>query len=166
MLNIRPVDNSVDESSQAEECSVLDAAEETFQTFGYEEGESESSESEPISAEHLTSLHTLRVLVESLISRLRRDVDKLWTKVENPSADLTLEQMCDDIETYIQKRIWGEKESVVSSLVKLTGLLTKIIPMERTIAGLGKDEEANMEAELPLAEEDEMLITRYSKKIE
>ena len=59
--------------------------------------------------------------------------------------------------------IFGEKETVVSALVKLAGILTKIIPMEQDIMTIiNKSEEKKIQ---DLSEEDMEIIKRYLAKV-
>jgi hypothetical protein len=60
--------------------------------------------------------------------------------------------------------LWGEKENAVSVLVKLTGLLLKLIPLEREITGKSTtppEEEESGE----LNEEDRELLRRYVERV-
>lgn len=55
--------------------------------------------------------------------------------------------------------LWGDKENAVSLLVKLTGLLVKIIPLERELAS------GEAEAELALSEDDDAILARYAERV-
>ncbi len=56
--------------------------------------------------------------------------------------------------------LWGEKENAVSLLVKLTGLLVKIIPLERELT------QGEMAGEMvSLSEEDEEILARYEERV-
>lgn len=57
--------------------------------------------------------------------------------------------------------LWGEKESAVGALVKLTGLLLKIIPLEQELLG---NPVASVEQE-NLSLEDSAILKRYIERV-
>lgn len=86
------------------------------------------SEYDEIIKEHKKSLKLTRVIIVSLIS-------KLDNTVANGSFNETLGED--------GNFLWGEKDNVISVLVKLTGLLVKVVPMEKELLDSEKTEENN-----------------------
>lgn len=61
--------------------------------------------------------------------------------------------------------LWGEKENAVSLLVKLSGLLFKILPLEQQLyTGKTLSPESMGEESMPLATEDKAILERYLEK--
>jgi len=101
---------------------------------------------------HKQSLELTRNMIVSLISRLDDTMN------EN-SFDERIEEEW--------KLVWGEKESVVSVLVKLTGLLVKVVPMERQLLDSERTETSvnNSNVGRIINSDDKEIIKRYIKKL-
>ena len=69
---------------------------------------------------NLTDVQTVRTILSVLIMKLQEELEGACFEPE-----------ADDVQE--RKRIWGDKESVMSSLVKLSGLLIKLIPLEEAL---------------------------------
>jgi hypothetical protein len=100
------------------------------------------------STRHATSVAKLLQLVEGLVIELESGLQAI------PQAEEQRERW---------RYIFGEKENVVSILVKLTGILVKIIPMEHEIMSIiNKSAEKKVK---DLSSEDIEIIKRYLKKV-
>ena len=63
------------------------------------------------------------------------------------------------------KYLWGEKESVVSILTKLTSLLVKVVPVERKLLDSDKAEKPNQTSGRIINSDDKEIIKRYIQKL-
>lgn len=102
----------------------------------------------PVSTRHAESIRKVVKLVESIVAELEG-------YLHNQSQD--------EESVNRWKYIFGDKENIVSSLTKLTGILVKIIPMEQDIMKvLNKDNENKVN---DISEEDVEIIKRYLEKV-
>ncbi len=100
------------------------------------------------STRHSGSVLRLLKMIEILMEELESGLNSL------PEDDARKERW---------RYIFGDKENVISALVKLTGILVKIIPMEHELMSIiNKQDAKQMEN---LSEEDVEIIKRYLKKI-
>lgn len=61
---------------------------------------------------------------------------------------------------------WGEKENALSVLVKLSGVISKIIPLEQELRSqFGESEGEEQKLPVPTTEEDKAIIKRYIDKL-
>lgn len=105
------------------------------------------------------NIQNLQSLLEQLILKLQVDVDKLWISERNSTDKASENTYEDNVTIFLQKRIWGEKESILGCLTKLVMLLDKMVALEQHLGKIqDKDETPEM---LPLTEEDQLLIERY-----
>lgn len=93
-------------------------------------------------------------ITRNLVTTLIRAVEK---EIVTPSLS--------NQETTSKAALWGEKENAVSVLVKLTGLLLKLIPLEREIAGRSSAETPDNEGDDQLSHEDSELLRRYVERM-
>ena len=99
---------------------------------------------------HKEDLDLTRKIIVSLIVKLENIVnDKAYNK-EN----------FDEL-----KYLWGEKESVVSILTKLTTLLVKVVPVERKLLDSDKTEKTDQTSGIIIKTHDKEIIRRYIKKL-
>lgn len=99
---------------------------------------------------HKEDLDLTRKIIVSLIVKLENIVnDKAYNK-EN----------FDEL-----KYLWGEKESVVSILTKLTTLLVKVVPVERKLLDSDKTEKTNQTSGRIINSDDKEIIKRYIEKL-
>jgi hypothetical protein len=97
----------------------------------------------------IENLEVTRILIISLIDRLGEVI-----KNKEFTSEMPLEW----------KYIWGEKESAVSILSKLTGLLIKVVPMEKKLLdSKAGEKKANVVNEF-LTNDDKEIIKRYLER--
>ncbi|MDA0780983.1 MAG: hypothetical protein PQ612_01365 [Rickettsiales bacterium] len=94
-----------------------------------------------IIGEHKEGLGKTRKIIVNLIARLERDI-------EIADGD------CTGGHSYI----WGDKDNAVSLLTKLTGLLVKVVPLEKQL--LDSDKADNKTSELRVINSDDKEIIR------
>jgi len=99
-----------------------------------------------LTGQHKRSLARIRKLVLFLIEKLEEALASEGVIDELPAE---------------WKYIWGDKENAVSALTKLTGLLVKIIPMERQLLDLSDSEAMEDASKATLSDEDKEIIRRY-----
>jgi|GEM_PF-3739598 len=93
------------------------------------------------------------------VFRLLKLVEELVVELESGLSIL----LPDETQKKRWSHIFGEKENVTSVLVKLAGVLVKIIPMEHELMTIiNKSEEKKVK---DLSEEDMEIIKRYLQKI-
>lgn len=99
-------------------------------------------------------------------TRHAESVFKLLKFVEEMIHELESHMQNNSEEEGLQKRwkhVFGDKENIISVLIKLTGILVKIIPMEQDIMKvINKDNESKIN---DLSEEDVEIIKRYLQKV-
>jgi hypothetical protein len=91
----------------------------------------------------------------------RKIIVSLIVKLENIVNDNTYNKENFDEWKYL----WGEKESVVSVLTKLTSLLVKVVPVERKLLDCDKTEKSNQTSGRIINSDDKEIIKRYIKKL-
>ncbi len=103
-----------------------------------------------LTQQHMKSLEENRLFITNLINQL----DKVLNKNEY-----------DENESIEWKYIWGEKENVVSSLNKLTGLLLKIITIEQQLNEKSSTKTLSIKKKGRILDStDKEIIRRYVKK--
>lgn len=92
-------------------------------------------------------------VTREIICRLMHKLEALSKEVE------TLEEVPSN-----WKYVWGEKENIVSSLTKLTGLLLKIIPLEQSVDDYYSSTTSLKKKPDPISKNDEEIINRYVER--
>ena len=90
------------------------------------------------------------------LEKTRKIIVNLVTKLED------IVENYDD--TNSLSHVWGDKENVVSSLAKLTGLLVKVVPMEKQLLDSISDEGKTSNVERIINSDDKEIIKRFIKK--
>lgn len=106
-----------------------------------------------LSSTHAHDLNVTRSLITTLISALEREfiTPALYEISSNEKA----------LPSPARILLWGEKENAVGALVKLTGLLLKVIPLEQQLAG----NPIHATEDEPLSPEDHAIVARYVERI-
>jgi hypothetical protein len=110
--------------------------------------------------------NTTNTIAEEHLSELRHTrkiITKLITFIDDTSSS-PLQDNDDNIMQSLQWKLFcGEKETLVSALTKLTGLLTKVIPMEQELTEKQLQKSPQKQVR-PLSKEDRAIIQKYLKK--
>lgn len=103
-----------------------------------------------VAASHQHDVAAVRELVNTLISKLTPHI------TGTPAVPLAEET-----------DLWGSKENAVSLLVKLTGLLLKLIPLEQSLLEQRKPRSnvSRRRYPIPLEEEDREIIRRFAETL-
>ncbi len=154
------VDKSVDRNEE-EPVSLLEGAEEEVNAWLECTKNKRGTKAQPRNLGFFQlNIKNLEMLVQQLILKLQSDVDKLWIYEQEINENIDLEALEDSVTLLLQKRVWGEKETIISCLTKLLAMLDKMLRLERDMAALqGEDDKEPIF--LPLDSDDKALIKRY-----
>ena len=155
------MDNCVDKQ-QKQEKSLIDGVETDVNQLASYVAASTRNRAQPAKCrDYLINFENIETLLRQLILKLRSDVDKLWISDQKDDESCDRMSFDDTVTIELQKKIWGEKETVLSSLIKLVGLLDKVLAVEKEITRLQISENEEKPDDAPLTQEDQAIIERY-----
>ncbi len=147
---------------QKHEKSLIDGVEtDVNQLASYVAASARNSAQPAKCRDYLINFENIETLLRQLILKLRSDVDKLWISEQKDDESSGRIPFDDTVTIELQKKIWGEKETVLSSLIKLVGLLDKVLAVEKEITRLQVSENEEKPDDVPLTQEDQAIIERY-----
>ena len=151
---------------QKQEKSLIDGVETDVNQLASYVAASARNRAQPAKCrDYLINFENIETLLRQLILKLRSDVDKLWISDQKDDESCDRVSFDDTVTIELQKKIWGEKETVLSSLIKLVGLLDKVLAVEKEITRLQISENEEKPDDAPLTQEDQAIIERYFIKI-
>lgn len=103
-----------------------------------------------LSSSHASDLALTRSLITMLISTLEKEIIIPSLTREDKEPPLKMKAL-----------LWGDKENAVGTLVKLTSLLLKVIPLEQQLTG---NPISNLDEE-SFSPEDQAILERYIARI-